>query len=169
KVGEAKVMAAVSNDLLMAYPAVDSRRCAELAELARTHTVRVGIDSTTAADALAAAARSAGTTIGILVDLDVGHHRTGVQSAAEALSLAQHVSRAGGLRLDGLLFFPGQLSHSAAGNDEALRAIDAQLGDVLELWRKHGLEARIVSGGSTPSAPRSHLVTRMTELRPGTY
>src|SRR5580704_8257558 len=93
KPGEARVMAEVGSDILMAYPAVDPARCAELAELAKTKTIRVGIDSTYAADQLSAAARSAGVTIGILVDLDVGLHRTGVQTAAEALALAQLVSR----------------------------------------------------------------------------
>src|SRR5437764_1152388 len=39
KVGEAKVMAEVSDDLFMAYPAVDPRRCAELAQLARGRTL----------------------------------------------------------------------------------------------------------------------------------
>src|SRR4051812_33936552 len=80
KVGEAKVMAEVCDDLLMAYPAVDAYRCGELAKLAKRKTVRVGIDSTFAADALGAAAREAGSVIGILVDIDVGLHRTGVQS-----------------------------------------------------------------------------------------
>src|SRR5437899_8808206 len=88
KVGEAKVMAGLSNDVLMAYPAVDPRRCAELAELARSHSVRVGLDSATAADALAATARSAGSTIGILVDLDVCHHRIGVQRVRDVVVLA---------------------------------------------------------------------------------
>src|SRR6185437_4102243 len=45
KPGEAKVMAEAGDDILMAYPAVDPARCAELAQLARTKTIRVGIDS----------------------------------------------------------------------------------------------------------------------------
>src|SRR2546421_10875221 len=45
KVGEARVMAEVCSDLLMAYPAVDPLRCAELAQLAERVTIRVGIDS----------------------------------------------------------------------------------------------------------------------------
>src|SRR5205807_884398 len=45
KVGEAAVMAEACDDLLMAYPAVDARRCVELAELAKRKTVRVGLDS----------------------------------------------------------------------------------------------------------------------------
>lgn len=168
KPGEAKVMATVAGDLLMAFPAVDPARCAELAELAKGRTLRVAIDSTTAAYALQTAARAAGVTIGILVDIDVGHHRTGVQSPAEALKLAQHVSNLPNLRLDGLMLYPGQLSKSA-DNEAALRAIDGLLGEVLDMLRRSGLEGRIVSGGSTPTAYQSHLITRQTEIRPGTY
>jgi D-serine deaminase-like pyridoxal phosphate-dependent protein len=169
KVGEAKIMAAVTRDVLMAYPAVDAARCTELAQLARDRTLRVGIDSNTAAYALQNAARTAGTTIGILIDLDVGHHRTGVQSPAEALKLAQHVSNLPNLRLDGMMFFPGHLSAAANGNDAGLRGIDTLLGEVIDLWSRHGLQAKIISGGSTPTAYRSHLVSRQTEIRPGTY
>jgi D-serine deaminase-like pyridoxal phosphate-dependent protein len=169
KAGEAKVMAAVADDVLMAYPAVDPGRCGELAELARGRTVRVAVDSPEAADALSAAARSAGSTIGILVDLDVGHHRTGVQSPGDALVLAQHVDRSPGLRLDGIMFFPGHVGGRLEMQVPALNAVDALLGETIDLWRRHGLEGRIVSGGSTPSAPQSHLVSRMNEVRPGTY
>jgi D-serine deaminase-like pyridoxal phosphate-dependent protein len=169
KVGEAKVMSGVSVDLLMAYPAVDRKRCAELAELARFGTVRVGVDSTAAADALADAAHRAGSTVGILVDLDVGHHRTGVQSAADALALARHVDRTPGLRLDGVMFFHGHITSKPADQGPALQALDQKLAEVLDLFEKSGLEAPIVSGGSTPTMYQSHQVTRLTEIRPGTY
>jgi D-serine deaminase-like pyridoxal phosphate-dependent protein len=43
------------------------------------------------------------------------------------------------------------------------------LHEVLDLWKRHGLEAGIVSGGSTPTAYQSHHVTAGTEIRPGTY
>jgi D-serine deaminase-like pyridoxal phosphate-dependent protein len=170
KTGEAQVMAQVGEDILMAYPPVHPARCEELARLAVTKTIRVGLDSLIAIDTLAQAARSAGSTIGILVDIDVGHHRTGVQSAEEALTLAQHISKLNGLRLDGIMFFPGHLSHGPPeANTPALKAIDAQLNEVLELWKRNGFEAKIVSGGSTPSAFQSHLMPSLTEIRPGTY
>ena len=171
KVGEARVMSAVCDDLLVAYPAVDPRRCQVLAELARGHTVRVALDSTEAAEALsAAAAGAAGSTVGVLVDLDVGLHRTGVQSPQEALSLAQDVSRRPGLRLDGLFFYPGHVGGPPSpGQQDHLRAVEAKLAETLDLWARHGLRADIVSGGSTPAAYQSHLVPSMTEARPGTY
>ncbi|HZK82762.1 MAG TPA: alanine racemase [Humisphaera sp.] len=169
KPGEAHVMAAVCDDILMAYPAIDPRRCAELADLARTKTIRVGIDSTYAADQIAAAARSAGSTVGILVDLDVGHHRTGVQTAADSLALAQHISKTKGLRLDGVMFFPGHLAALPAAQAPGLGSVSDRLAEVISLWKDHGLQASIVSGGSTPSASQSHLLSQLTEIRPGTY
>jgi D-serine deaminase-like pyridoxal phosphate-dependent protein len=169
KPGEAEVMSGICDDLLMAYPAVDPQRCHVLAKLALHGTIRVGIDSIFAADQLSAAANSAGATIGILVDLDVGHHRTGVQSAAEALALAQHVGRSKGLRLDGVMFFPGHISGLPPTHPGQLAAIAKKLDEILSTWRQHGLSAQIVSGGSTPTAEESHLIPQLTEIRPGTY
>jgi D-serine deaminase-like pyridoxal phosphate-dependent protein len=170
KAGEAKIMAQATDDLLMAYPPVHPGRCQELAELARRKSVRVGIDSIVAADSLAEAAREAGSMIGILVDLDVGHHRTGVQSPGESLELARQIARLSGLRLDGIMFFPGHLSHGPPeANVEGLSKVSAVLDEVLSLWKRNGFAATIVSGGSTPTAFQSHVVRGVTEIRPGTY
>jgi D-serine deaminase-like pyridoxal phosphate-dependent protein len=169
KPGEAMVMAEVCGDILMAYPAVHAVPCGQLAELAGTKTIRVGLDSTFAADQLAAAAQAAGVTIGVLIDLDLGHHRTGVQSADDSVALAKHVSRTNGLRLDGVMFFPGHINMPPADQGPAMIAIDHQLDHILSLWREHGLQAGIVSGGSTPAAFQSTLLHHLTEIRPGTY
>jgi D-serine deaminase-like pyridoxal phosphate-dependent protein len=169
KVGEAKVMAEVSNDLLMAYPAVDPLRCAELAKLAGSVTMRIGIDSATAAESLSAAARAAGTTVGILVDLDVGLRRTGVQSPADAFVLGQSISKLPGLRLDGIMFYPGHVKDESPAALDALAAVEAKLAETIALWRRAGLDTSIVSGGSTPAAYQAHRMPSMTEARPGTY
>ena len=170
KIGEAEVMAAATDDLLMAYPAINPNRAVDLARLAASRVIRVAIDSITALETLARAAAGAGTELGVLVDLDIGHHRTGVQSANEALALAQEIDRTPGLRFDGLLFYPGHLSHgSDAGSIEGLRTIDHRVTETLDLLKRHGIEAKIVSGGSTPTASNSHLIHLMTEFRPGTY
>src|SRR5262245_49588413 len=54
KAGEAEALQEISNDLLMAYPAVDPSRCRRLAQLARTRTMRVVVDSSVGIEALAA-------------------------------------------------------------------------------------------------------------------
>lgn len=169
KVGEAEVMRLASADLLVAYPIVDAARIERLVTLARDARVRVAIDSRQAAEALGNATATAGVTIGILVDLDVGFHRTGLQTPQEALQLAQIVDRAAGLSLDGLFTYPGHVWVSAAEQKTELTRIDGLIRETRSLWQQSGLEMRIVSGGSTPTAYQSHQITSLTEIRPGTY
>jgi D-serine deaminase-like pyridoxal phosphate-dependent protein len=169
KVGEAELMSEVTGDVLVAYPAIDPGRTSRLAQLAGHVTLRVAVDSLEGAKNLAAAANRAKTTIGILVDLDVGMGRTGLQTASQALRLAQYVDSSPGLRLDGLFCYPGHIQQPADQQAEALDLVGRKLAETLDLWASHGLEARIISGGSTPTAYQSHLVPEYTEIRPGTY
>ena len=173
KLGEAQVMAQAwpdgdRGDLLIAYPALDTARTAGIAELAKEKNVRLAIDSIQAADALGSASSRTGTVIGVLVDIDCGFGRTGLQNPAQSLELAQHVEKTGGLRLDGLFTFPGQIADVPAVQADALGQVQELLQASLDLWRSKGLEAEIVSGGSTPTTFQSHLVPALTEIRPGT-
>lgn len=169
KAGEAEVMAEVADDVLVAYPVVDLVRAHRLAQLAWHKTVRVGVDSVEAAATLATAAADAEATLGVLVDVDVGFHRTGVQSPEEALRLAVEIARRPSLRLDGLMCFPGHIGGPASEQPPALRRLNEVLVSIVDLWREKGLEAKIFSGGSTPTAYRSHVCAVLNEIRPGTY
>jgi D-serine deaminase-like pyridoxal phosphate-dependent protein len=137
--------------------------------LAATKTIRVALDSLAGVTILANAAAEAGSTIGILIDLDVGFHRTGVQSSAEALAIAQAVAGSKSLRLDGLFFFPGHLRESVAEQIPKLRQVDAIVLDAVDALKESGLHVSIVSGGSTPSLYQLHHLKTITEIRPGTY
>ncbi len=169
KAGEAEQMQAVTDDLLVAYPAVDPSRCRRLAELAKTKTIHVVADSITGIEALAQAAKAAGSTLGVVVEMDVGMGRTGVATPQDSLKLAQKISQTRGLRLDGILCYPGNIWDPADKQAAPLAAVSAKLQEALVLWQAAGLEVKIVSGGSTPTAYRSHLVPQYTEIRPGTY
>jgi D-serine deaminase-like pyridoxal phosphate-dependent protein len=169
KVGEAQVMSEVSDDILLAYPALDPYRTEQIAKLAHKITIRVAVDSQVAVDALAQAAQREGSTIGILVDVDVGMGRTGLQTPQEALALAQHVDRTAGVRLDGIMCYPGHVWNPKDRQNEPLAKVSAKLTEVIDLWAQQGLAAKIVSAGSTPTAYQSHLVPQFTEIRPGTY
>ncbi len=169
KVGEAEQMRPTGDDLLMAYPAVDSARCERLAEIARNGTLRVAVDSRQAVDALATSACGANSLIGLLVEMDVGLGRTGVGTPEETLKLAQYISGIRGVRLDGILCYPGHIWAAADEQEPFLSTVSSRLRAAQALWSEHGLEAKIISGGSTPTAYQSHLVQGLTEIRPGTY
>lgn len=169
KVGEAETLVEASKDLLIAYPLVDPYRLRRAAKLAQHAIVRLALDTETAIDRAAAAANEANVTLGVLVDLDVGVGRTGVQSPAAALALAQRVANSPGLRLDGLFFYPGHIWLPVDQQPEALAKVEAKVAETIALFRHAGLQAPIVCGGSTPTAYQSHLIPSGTEIRPGTY
>ena len=172
KVGEAEVLALAfadrHPDILVAYPAVDPARTMRLAALARSATIRVAVDSPEAIAALSAAAREAGTTIGILVDLDVGSGRTGVPTADRLVALAEAVDRAPGLRLDGIFYYPGHVTVLPESQAAPLSLVAEKLEGAIRRFDWMGLCRGIVSGGSTPTAYQSHLIRSGTEIRPGT-
>lgn len=169
KVGEARVMAEVCEDLLVGYPTVDIHRAQRLAQLALAKTVRVAIDSEMAAEVLSQAANTSGSTVGVLADIDVGFHRTGLQSPAAALRLAQYIWRLPGVRFDGLFCYPGHIGGNPEDQTSALGRVADLLAEVMDLLVRHSIPVSIVSGGSSPTALQSHLIPQLTEIRPGTY
>ncbi|MEO5799558.1 MAG: alanine racemase, partial [Gemmatimonadales bacterium] len=94
---EAEVMRRVTPDLMLAYPAIGEARIRRVAAIAAASRLRVMVDSVDAITSLEQAAALAGADIGVLVELDVGMHRTGVATAAEAVLLARRVADTVGL------------------------------------------------------------------------
>src|SRR5688572_4423263 len=74
-VGEAEIAASLCGDLLIANEIVTADKCQRAAALAATARVTVAIDSLDGLGQLAAAARAAGVTVGVLVDVNVGQDR----------------------------------------------------------------------------------------------
>ena len=165
-IGEAEVFAAAGvDDLFIAYPIwADAARGARLRALADKAALRIGVDSVEAAEQLGRAL--AGTSAQIVVEVDCGHHRSGVSPDAVA-EVAAAAGRSG-LDVVGMFTFPGHSyapsgGRSRAAADEA-NALDAA---VIALSRA-GIEPRVCSGGSTPSLAFSE-TSVLNEVRPGVY
>ena len=110
-VWEAIVMVrAGADDVLIANQLVTPQKRRAAALLAREATILVNVDDIADAAALSMAAVTAGTTIGILVEVDTGMHRAGVDSPDEALAVARRVTELPGLRMDGLSGYEGHCS-----------------------------------------------------------
>jgi D-serine deaminase-like pyridoxal phosphate-dependent protein len=166
---ELEVMAGVADDLLLAYPPVGMVRARRVAETLPRGTLTVMLDSSVAADQLALAAREAGRTIRVLVEVDMGMHRVGVVRAADAVALATHVARSKGLEYAGVGFYPGHIRESVDRQSARLAQLSSDIGALTSLLDRAGLTPQVVSGSSTPIAWHAHELARVTELRPGTY
>jgi D-serine deaminase-like pyridoxal phosphate-dependent protein len=166
---EAETMMAASPDLLLAHPPVGDAKLRRLVQIARHVRTTVALDSEAALAALAHAADRGRVEIGVLVELDLGMHRVGVAAPAETVALARAVGDAACLEFRGVLFYPGHIREDVAEQGASLRAVSDALAAHLDALKAAGLEAGVVSGGSTPTAFASHEIAGLTEIRPGTY
>jgi D-serine deaminase-like pyridoxal phosphate-dependent protein len=153
---EAEAMAdAGLDDLLITYNLVGEARLARLSLLLRRATVTVSVDTPALLPGLAGAATAAGRELGVLVDCDTGHGRTGTRSPAAAAELAAAVANMDALRFEGFLTFPAPPEAPAFLSEAIERA---------------ALPARVVSAGGTPTMWDSRrLRPPVTEYRAGTY
>jgi D-serine deaminase-like pyridoxal phosphate-dependent protein len=166
---ELEVMSGVTDDLLLAYPLLGTGKLARAMSLPDRVCLTVALDSATAVDQLAAAARAQARAVDVYVEVDVGMHRVGVPNAGEAVALAQHVARRAPLRFAGVAFYPGHVRQRVVEQRTALERLAQDVGTLLDHFHAAGIEVSRVSGGSTPTAWQMHAVTGVNEVRPGTY
>lgn len=119
-------------------------------------------------NAFSRAAVAAGVTVEVLLDLDVGQHRTGIAPGAEAAALYRKIAELPGLRAGGLHAYDGHLHQSVPAERGA--AADAGFARVSalksELIRAGLPVPRVVCGG-TPTFPL-HARRADVECSPGT-
>jgi D-serine deaminase-like pyridoxal phosphate-dependent protein len=146
-------------------------RCAAVAETAGYTRTTALVDDTGNADELAAAARQAGVEIDVLVDLDVGQHRTGARTPDEAVELARHVARTPGLRLRGVHGYEGHVSLEQDAERRRAGALEAsdRRSACADAIRDDGGVVEIVSAGGTGMWDSTGRDPRVTELHPGSY
>jgi D-serine deaminase-like pyridoxal phosphate-dependent protein len=166
---EAEVMSDVCDNILVAYPPVGAARAHRLASLPENVKLIVALDSLTAIEDAAAAARAANRPIGVYVELDLGMHRVGVPRVDDAIALARAVCERPPLEFEGIAFYPGHVRDAVGQQAAKLEQLDAALRATLDAFDRAGVRPSVVSGGSTPTMWNTHELTGVTEFRPGTY
>lgn len=164
---EAEVMSTLTSDILLAYPPVGPAKLSRLAALPDHLDLKVALDSADVLRPLAAAAVRAGRTVGVLVEMDMGLGRVGLQTPEQVVALAREADDTPGVAFRGLLFYPGHIRMAQGDQAPHLQDVAARLGTTLHALEQAGLTPDIVSGGSTPTLWRSHEVPGMTEIRSG--
>jgi D-serine deaminase-like pyridoxal phosphate-dependent protein len=172
KLGEAEVFAAAGiTDIRLPYPVHPSNAARVVALLEKT-TLSIIVDHPRIAREWSEAMTRAGRTLPVLVKVDVGFHRCGVDPASPAaLELVLLVSRLPGLSFRGLLSHAGH-AYGAASEADLAAVADAEavtLTTLADLARAQGAPGAELSVGATPTARFSASRPGLTELRPGNY
>jgi D-serine deaminase-like pyridoxal phosphate-dependent protein len=173
KVGEAEVFAAAGiTDIRLPYPVHPSNAARLLALLDRGAAISIIVDHPAVAGGWSDAMRAAGRTLDVLVKVDVGFHRCGIDpDAPGALGFLERVASLPGLRLRGLLSHAGHAYGARSAEElEAIAAREAaMLFDLRDRAAAAGLALDELSVGATPTLASSARQRGLTELRPGNY
>lgn len=159
-------------DVLLAYPMVGPN-CGRLARLSkRFPQTRFSViaDDADAVRALSEAMSAEGQAVDVLIDLDVGQHRTGIAPGPPAVELYELFARLPGLRPGGLHVYDGHNHQEAlADRQEAVQKLMDPVLSLREALLARGLPVpRIVAGG-TPTFPVfARLKLEGLECAPGT-
>ena len=163
--------AAGIDNIRLAYP-VNPSNAPRLLALMERASLSIVVDHLGVARAWSDAMRRAGRTLDVLVKVDVGFHRCGIDpDAPDALDFIRSVGSLPGLRLRGLLSHAGQGYQATSANE--LCAIAQREVEILTTLRDRAARAGIaleeISVGATPTLRYSVLQPGITELRPGNY
>jgi D-serine deaminase-like pyridoxal phosphate-dependent protein len=172
KIGEAEVFAAAGiGDIRLPYP-VHPHNAARLMSLMDRASVSIVVDHPAVARGWSDVMRTAGRSLDVLVKVDVGFHRCGIDPFGDqAIGFIRSVVSLPGLRLRGLLSHAGH--GYAAASETELEAIAAREASILEELadraEESGIELEEFSVGATPTFRFSVRQAGPTEQRPGNY
>jgi D-serine deaminase-like pyridoxal phosphate-dependent protein len=172
KLNEAEALAdAGLTDLFIANQLVGPIKLRRLTELARRARVRVCVDDAGNIDDLSQAARDAGVTLGVLVEVDLGMSRCGVEPGEEALALARRIVASPGLRFVGLQGYQGHLVMLPDPEERRAKTREGMERFVAtrRLIEQAGIPVEVMTGGGTGNWDHVGFFEGVTEVQPGSF
>jgi D-serine deaminase-like pyridoxal phosphate-dependent protein len=120
---------------------------------------------------MAMVAQTMGVKLDVVIEVDVGQGRCGVQPGEPARSLAIHVRNKEWLRFRGLQGYQGSIQMTAkfAERRDAAREAIAKLASTAQLIREAGIPVEVLTGGGTGTSVIDAAEGGLTEIQPGGY
>ena len=172
KLGEAEVFGAAGiEDIRIPYPLNPVNASRVLALLDRTRLSFI-VDHGDVAEGWSDAMRAARRSVDVLVKVDVGFHRCGIEpDDPSAADFVAWIAGLPGLNFKGLLSHAGHAYGAASSAEaESIAADEAKaMTGLAQRVRAKGIGVEEISVGSTPTARFSLQQPGLTELRPGNY
>jgi D-serine deaminase-like pyridoxal phosphate-dependent protein len=115
--------------------------------------------------------QDSGAKVNVLVDLDIGDHRTGIPCDERAIALALAIEAAPNLRFAGLQAYSVSGSHTV-GREERVAHSTAALLQAVQVQKEllsRGLDATRLTGGSTGTWDIDIAIPELTEMQAGSY
>ena len=175
KVGEAEALLRGGvTDILISNEIIGVQKCARLAALARAYpAARLGIcvDAALQVAQLAEAFAEAAVSIDVLVEINAGGRRCGVETPEQALALARLIGTSPGLRFAGLQAYHGAAQHlrTPAERQAAISDAIGRTRAVRDLLALHGFACHTIGGAGSGTFELEGASGVYNELQPGSY
>lgn len=172
KLGEAEAMAEAGiRDIFIAYPIIGEDKLRRLLDLSKSVKVSTIVNSETGARQLSDFFERAGQKIEVLIEIDGGLNRGGVQPGEAALEYARSIRELSGIQIVGLMYYGGLVYNSR--NIEEIREHAAReratLLQTAKLLEEDGFHIEICSAGSSFTGKVPEELQGITEIRSGHY
>ena len=181
KVGEAETLIYSGvRDVLIANEIVDPVKIYRLAGIAHAHPetkITVTVDNAENIAVLSKAASKIGATIYVLVEVDVGMNRCGVNTPEEVYALAKKIVDSKGLVYEGIQAYEGHLvydldippSYTDEFRREGVKRMVEKVGKIKSYLESKGIAVNEISGGGTGTYNITGDNTIWTEIQAGSY
>jgi D-threonine aldolase len=172
KVSEAEALAQGGvADILVTNEIVGKQKLARLARLVREAKIGVLADDAGNVVDLDTAARAEGVRLEVLIEIDVGAHRCGIEPGEPALALARRVASCGGLRFAGLHAYHGSVQHVRDPGERraAIAAAAEKARRTKTLIEDAGIACETITGAGTGTFLLESSSRVFNEIQPGSY
>ena len=173
-ISEAEVMLAggITKILITSPVVTDDKILRLLAMSQKSSEVEIVVDYIQGADRISELAGQMKLNIGVLVDLDPGMGRTGIEPGQKALELVRHSGEAcPNLTFNGLQMYIGNCMHVQGfekRRDKYLHLISKGI-ETKELLESNGIQVPVFSGGGTGTYDIDAELGALTDLQAGSY
>jgi D-serine deaminase-like pyridoxal phosphate-dependent protein len=172
KVSEAEIMANGGvRDIFISNEVVGNGKITRVAALARRAKVSICVDQLGSVQALASAANAYGAIVRVLVELNVGANRCGVETAEDVVRLAKAVTGFSSLRFAGIQAYHGRAQHLRTYEERQAEivAASAKVSHAVELLRREGIPCEVVAGAGTGTFEFEMASGVYNEIQVGSY
>jgi 3-hydroxy-D-aspartate aldolase len=173
KLGEAEVLVSGGlRDFLITAPIVGRRKIERLLILnSIAPEIKIVADSAVNLGEISRMSGALGSKVKVLIDVNVGQDRTGVDSAQQAVGLAMMIEKAPGLELAGIQAYCGTNQHVvgyATRREMELASLERAV-MVRRALEGAGFQVGILSVGGTGTYNIDTEIPEVTEIQPGSY
>lgn len=172
KISEAIALAAEGvEDILICNELVTDRKIAALVDLSGKIRVAACVDDLGNIAAIERLAAAAGTTVSLMIEVNVGQGRCGVTPGAPVVELARAILASRHLKFAGLQAYQGGAQHvrEVKNRRAKAQAAIAQAGIASAALAAAGIACPVVSGAGTGTFQYEGASTVYTEIQPGSY